>query len=77
MPSQDVTKYEVRGRGAWITLDAPQSRNALRRDDDRSILFAQPAAALCEGTVNDEQQRPEGEEMNRRPARGGDEKSSH
>lgn len=29
MPTQDVTKYEVRGRAAWITLDAPHSRNAL------------------------------------------------
>ena len=29
MATQDVTKYEVRGRAAWITLDAPQSRNAL------------------------------------------------
>ena len=29
MPTQEVTKYEVRGRAAWITLDSPQSRNAL------------------------------------------------
>ena len=29
MATQEVTKYEVRGRAAWITLDAPQSRNAL------------------------------------------------
>src|SRR5262245_7780325 len=29
MATQDVTKYEVRGRAAWIALDAPQNRNAL------------------------------------------------
>jgi methylglutaconyl-CoA hydratase len=27
--TQQQTKYDVRGRAAWITLDAPQSRNAL------------------------------------------------
>jgi methylglutaconyl-CoA hydratase len=29
MATQDVTKYERRGRAAWITLDSPQNRNAL------------------------------------------------
>ena len=29
MPTQNVTKYDVRGRAAWITLDSPQTRNAL------------------------------------------------
>jgi len=29
MTSHNVTRYERRGRAAWITLDAPESRNAL------------------------------------------------
>jgi len=29
MATQEVTKYDVRGRAAWITLDNPQNRNAL------------------------------------------------
>jgi len=29
MANQEHTKYERRGRAGWITLDAPQSRNAL------------------------------------------------
>ena len=29
MPTQEVTKYEVRNRAAWIILDSPQTRNAL------------------------------------------------
>jgi methylglutaconyl-CoA hydratase len=29
MATESVTKYEVRNRAAWITLDSPQTRNAL------------------------------------------------
>jgi methylglutaconyl-CoA hydratase len=29
MPTQTVTRYEVRGRAAWITLASPENRNAL------------------------------------------------
>jgi methylglutaconyl-CoA hydratase len=29
MPTQEVTRYEIRGRAAWITLSSPQTRNAL------------------------------------------------
>src|SRR3954467_5579297 len=27
--SDPVTRYELRGKAAWITLDSPQTRNAL------------------------------------------------
>jgi methylglutaconyl-CoA hydratase len=29
MATRDVTRYELRGRAAWITLDSPENRNAL------------------------------------------------
>jgi methylglutaconyl-CoA hydratase len=29
MTTQELTKYEIRGRAAWITLDSPSNRNAL------------------------------------------------
>jgi methylglutaconyl-CoA hydratase len=47
MASQDVTKYERRGRAAWITLDAPQSRNAL------SAPLVQELGAHLEAAIDD------------------------
>ena len=38
------TTYELRGRAAWITLDAPQSRNALS-----AALIAELGGAPADG----------------------------
>lgn len=65
MATQNVTKYERRGRAAWITLDSPQNRNALSapivqelgehlriaNDDDgvRVIVLTGNGPAFCAG----------------------------
>jgi len=47
MSSQTVTRYEVRGRAAWITLASPENRNALS-DALVAELGAHLAAALAD-----------------------------
>ena len=63
--SQQYTKLEIRGRAAWITLDAPATRNALSGaliaelgahlrtaiDDDaaRVIVLTGNGPAFCAG----------------------------
>jgi len=50
MSSQTVTRYEVRGRAAWITLASPENRNALsdalvaELGEHLAAAFADPAA---------------------------------
>jgi len=47
MSSQTVTRYEVRGRAAWITLASPENRNALS-DALVAELGAHLAAAFAD-----------------------------
>ena len=65
MATQEVTKYERRGRAAWITLDSPQNRNALSAalvaelgdhlraaladEQVRAIVLTGNAPAFCAG----------------------------
>jgi methylglutaconyl-CoA hydratase len=50
MPSQTVTRYEVRDRAAWITLASPENRNALsdalvgELGEHVTAAYADPAA---------------------------------
>jgi methylglutaconyl-CoA hydratase len=50
MPTQTVTRYEIRGRAAWITLASPENRNALsdalvgELGEHLTAAFADPAA---------------------------------
>jgi enoyl-CoA hydratase/carnithine racemase len=65
MASEAVTKYELRGAAAWITLDSPVNRNALsaalvgelaahldaalRDDGARCIVLSGAGSAFCAG----------------------------
>ena len=48
--SDDVL-YERRGRAAWITLNAPENRNALSAADDRGRCCAHLRAAIADDAV--------------------------
>ena len=67
MTSEALTKYELRGAAAWITLDSPANRNALssalvgelaahldaalRDDGARCIVLTGAGSAVCAGAV--------------------------